>query len=534
MDRDLLAERLFDRMWREGRISRRNVLRAAMAVAASGLIVPAGMPRAQGKPRFTAYPFTLGVASGYPSTDGVTVWTRLAPSPLSKDGGMDTGGFVDVTWQVAEDERFERIAAEGALRAVPELAHSVRADVTGLKPARTYHYRFIAGDEVSPTGRTRTIDAAPDRLRFVVASCQNFEHGWFTAWRHALAEEPDFVAFVGDYIYESNWGVGPFVRQHMPWREARTLRDYRMRIAQYRTDADLQRIHAAVPFLLTWDDHEVDNDYAGAQSEGLDPGFLLRRAAAYQAYFEHMPMPWRMLPQQGEARIYTHLDCGDLARFCIVDNRQFRSEQACQPWGKGGGDDVPLDCKELHEPGRTILGAAQEQWLSERMAGTRARWNFLTQQTLFVDMDKATDGKQQVYTDAWGGYPASRQRVIDDWRKHRVRNPVVLGGDVHATLCADVPADGRNPESGTVATEFVSTSLSSEGRAQAEWDGRLAENPAIRFADSAHRGYMSFDLTPDRLHARARALADVRNRQSAISTLVEYVVEDGKPGLQKG
>lgn len=533
---DRRAERLFDRMMREGRVSRRSLLRAAMGLAAANVFAAATPVRAQSTPRFTGYPFTLGVASGYPAADGVTLWTRLAPSPLTSDGGMDGASAVSVSWQVAEDEGFARIAAEGKVSAAAELAHSVHVEVQGLQPARWYHYRFMAGDEVSAIGRTRTADAAgstPQRLRFALGSCQHFEHGWFSGWRHALAEDLDLVAFVGDYLYESTWGVGPFVRQHVPWREARLLSDYRRRLAQYRTDPDLQRMHAAVPWVLAWDDHEVANDYAGRQSVSLDPRFLRRRAAAYQAYFEHMPMPWGMLPSRKEARIYTHLDFGDLARFCVVDDRQYRSPQACQPRGRGGSGDVGDECAELAEDERTLLGSAQEQWLSARMADSRARWNFLTQQTLFVDLDKAADGNPTVFTDAWGGYPASRRRIVDDWRRHRVRNPVVLGGDMHANLFADVPADGRDPESGVVAAEFCGTSLSSEGRSQAEWDARLPENPAIRFADSAHRGYVSFELTPERLVARARGLDDVRKRDSAIATIAEFVVEDGRAGLAR-
>lgn len=295
---------LANRLHRE-QASRRSVLRAASTLAAAAWLSPTVL--AQAPPpriRFKADPFSLGVASGYPQADRIALWTRLAPAPLDPDGGMQPEN-VDVSWEVSRDEGFGDIVASGRVRAVPELAHSVHAEATGLAPGRWYFYRFRSGEAVSPTGRTRTADAAnvmPPRLKLAVASCQHYEQGWFSAYSHLLDENLDVMLFVGDYIYENSWG-DDLVRRHVG-DLLMTLPDYRARHAQYRLDPDLQRMHGAVPWLLAWDDHEVDNDYAADQSEHLDPQFLIRRAAAYQAYFEHMPLPRALADGVGHAALH--------------------------------------------------------------------------------------------------------------------------------------------------------------------------------------------------------------------------------------
>ena len=535
MERRRRAESAFDELLREGRLSRRAVLRAAVALAAAPFALSRGA-RAQAPVRFDGDPFTLGVASGHPTAEGISLWTRLAPRPLSPDGGMPVDAVVPVRWQVAEDERFGKGLVEGTALANPEFAHSVHVDVGGLAPGRWYFYRFIAGDETSAVGRTRTADAAdatPSKLRFAVASCQHYEQGYYAAWRHALREDLDLVCFVGDYIYEGSWGLNK-VRTFAPTHDARTLADYRMRYAQARTDRDLQRIHASVPFLLTWDDHEVDNDYAGDQQEALDPRFLARRAAGYQAYFEHMPLPWKMRPRtDGSMPIVTHVDFGALARFIVLDDRQYRTPQACQLPGRGGSRDIPADCAELRDPDRTLLGDAQARWLDARLAETRAQWNVLMQQTVFMPMDNTPGPGRSVWSDGWDGYPASRQRVLEAWQRHAVRNPVVVGGDIHATVVGAVPGDPQRPESAPVASEFCATSISSEGRPQDYWDAKLADNPHAIFGNSARRGYVAIELDAKRLTAHAKGLVDVLRQDSQMTTLASFVVEDGKPGPRR-
>src|SRR5215217_7820140 len=342
---------------------------------------PGNPDRVVERPRFSGYPFTLGVASGAPLPDGVVLWTRLAPRPLSGGGaGHDP---VRVRWQVADDERFAKIVRRGSITARASRGFSVHVEVSGLQPARWYFFRFIAGGEVSAVGRTRTAPASrdsPDRLRFGLGCCQHFEHGFYGAHRHLAAEDLDLMVFVGDYIYEGAGRAGD-VRRHVGG-EARTLTDYRNRHAQYKTAEYLQRLHAAVPWLVTWDDHEVDNNYAATRDEALDPDFRSRRTAAYQAYFEHMPLRKRARPTRSGVVLRARHDFGQLARFHVLDGRQHRTPQACQLRGRGGARIIDSRCQELRDPQRTMLGHTQEQWLARGMATTAERWNFLAQQTL--------------------------------------------------------------------------------------------------------------------------------------------------------
>jgi alkaline phosphatase D len=529
------AVQLMQSLVASGRTSRRDILRAAFGLALAGL-APAGLAASStARVRFSAWPFTLGVASGYPSADGVALWTRLAPAPLQPDGGMQ-GEQVDVQWQLAEDEAFARVVASGDVVAVPEKAHSVRVQVRGLVPGRWYHYRFMAGDAVSPSGRTRTADAPGakvQRLRLGLGSCQHFEQGFFAAHRHLLGEDLDLMAFVGDYIYESSWG-SDLVRRHATGT-VHSLDDYRIRHAQYRLDPDLQRLHGAVPWVLTWDDHEVENDYAGAQGEYLDPAFLARRAAAYQAYFEHLPMPPAMPLAGPDARIFTRLDFGDLLRLHVLDDRQYRTPQACPSPARGGGSTevVRSQCTALADPGRTLLGADQEHWFAEGVTGSPARWNTIVQQTAFVPYGREHgDDDRVVWTDGWDGYPAARQRLIDALGKGRTPNPVIIGGDVHATVVGDVHRDPSDLRTPVVASEFCGTSITSEGNAQAELDARRGVNPHVKYANSDRRGYLRLDFTRDGLAVALRALDDVKRADAGIETLASWTVEAGRPGVK--
>jgi alkaline phosphatase D len=270
--------------------------------------------------RFSDYPFSLSVASGDPQPHGVVLWTRLAPHPLAEDGN---GGMpplkVPVYWEIAEDEDFGEVERRGEVFARPELAHSVHVEVRGLDPDHEYFYRFRAGSEWSPTGRTKTAPApgaSVAELAFAFASCQMYEHGYYTAYRRMSEENLDLVVHLGDYIYE----IGPnqYVAQSGNVRthnspEIFTLPEYRNRHALYKTDEDLQAAHAAFPWIVTWDDHEVENNYADEVSQidsepDQDPEvFLRRRAAAYQAYYEHMPLRRTSVPQGPDMQLYRRL-----------------------------------------------------------------------------------------------------------------------------------------------------------------------------------------------------------------------------------
>jgi alkaline phosphatase D len=510
--------------------NRREFLRALASLGAAA----AGISRATPQPRFAGEPFRLGVASGYPTPNGVVLWTRLLVDPLAPDGGIDPDA-VTVRWEVARDEAMRQIVCSGTAEASPEWAHSVHVQVSGLEPSRWYWYRFSAGDAQSPIGRTRTAPAAgalPASLRFVVASCQHYEHGYFGAWRHAAADSPDLVAFLGDYIYEG-FGAKNAVRSHDPG-EPQTLDGYRRRYALYRTDPDLATAHAACPWILTWDDHEVDNDYAADRPEDGMPreAFLARRAAAYRAYYEHMPMPPEMRPDGPAMRIHTVLDWGRLARFAILDDRQHRSPQAClRPGQTGGSASVdPDECEALADPQRTMLGSEQERWVEAALAGSPARWNILAQQTPLARFDQKPGPGRRAWTDGWDGYPAARRRLLEFIAAQRVANPVTLAGDVHAFFVSDLKPDFEDPASPVVASELVTSSITSRAWPQAALAHFLADNPHTHFANSDFRGYLRVDLSPQQLRADLRAMDNVRTPDASCSTLASFVVEDGRPG----
>jgi alkaline phosphatase D len=508
---------------------RRRFLQALAAATVSPAL-PGCAQVAAPRFRFASDPFTLGVASGYPHPSGVVLWTRLA-------GELDPVAY-PVRWEIAADESMRSIVASGGALAESEWAHSVHVEAQGLEPERWYWYRFTAGGAASKVARTRTAprpDAAVARLRFAFASCQQYEQGWYAAHRHIAADAPDLVAFLGDYIYESSWGR-EHVRKHTGGQPY-TLEDYRQRYALYKADPDLQAAHAACPWIVTWDDHEVENDYA-ADRTGADlprERFLARRAAAYRAYYEHMPLPARMRPGASGMRLYTQLGWGRLARFYMLDDRQYRSWQACPRRGRlGGSNTVDVDkCSPLADPARTMLGRAQERWLEGALGDSRAGWNLLAQQTPMAQFDQKPGEGRRAWTDGWDGYPAARQRLLEYVAGKKIANPAVLGGDVHAFNVSDLKLDFDDEKSPVVASEFVGTSITSQAWPQSRLDKLRADNPHMKLVDSRYRGYTRVELAPGRMQVELRALESVQSRDAACSTLATFVVEDGKPGAQR-
>ncbi|MEK6594714.1 MAG: alkaline phosphatase D family protein [Pseudomonadota bacterium] len=513
-------------------LSRRAFLASTAGLAAAFALPSAGL---MAQPRFTHNPFTLGVASGYPRPDGIVLWTRLAPQPLA-GGGMPRAA-VEVAWEIATDESFSKIVRRGSEIAVPEFAHSVHAEVSGLEPARWYWYRFHAGRESSPVGRTRTApagDTTAGHLRFAFASCQQYEQGYYAAYRHMAAEDLDLVVHLGDYIYESSWGRDHVRAHDSP--EPVTLPEYRNRYALYKGDADLQAAHAACPWLVTWDDHEVQNDYANDRSQHLDlpDNFLLRRAAAYQAYYEHMPLPAAARPRGPDMRLHARVAFGRIAEFSVLDTRQYRSHQVCPRPGRGGSNSVDAaECPQRLDAGLTLLGGAQEKWLYGGLAASQARWNVIAQQTMMAQADRRLGAGREFWTDGWDGYPKARQRLLQFIAEKRIANPLIVGGDVHLAAVADLTTDFDDVRAPVIATEFVGTSISSQGPPQKRVEAVLAENPHIRYANSTRRGYTVMELSARRCVAHLRTLDDVRNPQSGIKSLVRFAVEDGKPGAQR-
>jgi alkaline phosphatase D len=348
------------------------------------------------------------------------------------------------------------------------------------------------------------------------------------------ADNPDLVLHVGDYIYESSWGRDLVRRYGSP--EPVTLNDYRARYALYKVEPELQAAHAACPWLITWDDHEVENDYANDRSENLDAPewFLARRAAAYKAWYEHMPAPREMVPMGPHARIYTRVAFGTLANFFVLDDRQYRSHEVCPRPGRGGSNTVEIEaCPELADPRRTMLGDAQERWLAAQLNASRARWNILVQQTPMAQFDQKPGPGRSAWTDGWDGYPVARRNLLDFISSRKIGNPIVLAGDVHSHNVSDLKLDFDDPASPAVASEFTGTSITSQAWSYEQLLKFLVDNPHIKFADGRKRGYARFDLAPQRLSADLRGMDSVQTRDAACSTTATFIVEDGKAGAMK-
>lgn len=507
--------------------ARRRLLQAG----ASSLLLPAcATRRARPAPSFASDPFSLGVASGEPQADGFVIWTRLAPDPLADESGA--GGMapeaVDVEWLVAEDEHMRKPVREGIALAEAAWAHSVHVEVEGLKPDRPYWYAFRVGPWQSKIGRARTtpkLGAAVAGLRLAFASCQHFETGYYAAYRHLVADNPDLILHLGDYLYEGSSNLP--VRRHEAPREPRTLADYRRRHACYKRDPDLQAAHAQAPWLMTWDDHEVDNDYAGLHgSEASESAeiFAARRAAAYRAYWEHMPLRLRARPSALDMPLFTVCDYGALLRIQMLDTRQYRSDQPCGNAERLGGQ-VVANCAERIEPARQMLGPAQEQWLLHGLDQSRAQWNVMAQSLLMAPLDQRPGPGEAHWSDGWDGYPAARERILNFIAQRRPSNPVVLGGDIHSFWATELSASGV-----PVASEFVGSSISSPGISHEAITAMRPDNPHVKFCDARFRGYVRCDISPAGWRTDFRALADVRDPASAVSTLASFQVEIGRPG----
>ncbi|MBK8500943.1 MAG: alkaline phosphatase D family protein [Saprospiraceae bacterium] len=476
------------------------------------------------------YPFQLGIASGDPWSDGFVIWTRLATNPL-EDGGMPAVN-VAVEWTVSRDEKMSQAVAKGIAIAAPEMAHSIHVEVSGLLPDHWYFYQFKAGNEVSAIGRARTApseNVMSDQFRFAFASCQHYEYGYFTAYEHMLNEPLDLVVHLGDYIYEYG-GREDRVRKHLG-SEIQSLEDYRRRISQYKLDPSLQAVHAAFPWILTWDDHEFDNNYANAISEEADiskEDFLKRRANAYQAYYEHMPLRKSTIPKGPDMKLYRNINFGRLLEFNVLDTRQYRTDQPC------GDKNGPL-CEEVFDPKASMMGIKQEKWLGKQLRKSNARWNVLAQQVMMAGVDRDTGESKAYSMDQWPGYDVSRRRLMDLLGQPHIENPIVLTGDIHSNWVNDLKEDYDRPELKTVATEFVGTSITSGGDGKSvvpDLDGLLRDNPFLKF-HSQERGYVKCEVSPSAWKSDYQAVEYVSKPGSPLITRGSFVVENGKEGLKK-
>ena len=521
-----------------GVFSRRGFLTGIGATLVSGALAPqlsSGRASAQA---IGDDPFTLGVASGDPTPDGIVLWTRLAPKPL-EGGGMPTHPIA-VQWQIASDDRMGRIVQRGAVLAVPELGHSVHVEVAGLEPGRWYWYQFKVGNEYSRIGRTRTAPAfgSMEPLSFAFVSCQHYAQGFYYAHRHLARENVDFAVHLGDYIYEGA-ASSAIQRPHLPAHEITSVEDYRIRYALYKLDPDLRAVHESFPWIMTWDDHETENDYAGFAPENPadpadnQPDFASRRARAYQAYYEHMPLRASQLPTGPFLQLYRRLEFGRLLSMNVLDTRQYRSHRA--PAGCAIAERVNGYCPTALDPSRTIEGMAQQAWLLDGLGTSAAFWNVLANQVPFAPNDTNADPAIRTFGgEKWDGYPVDRQKILDLMRERHLVNSIVITGDVHQNFVRNVPPDHIQLDAAPVATEFIGTSISSGGdRTLSTVFGGNANNPHLRFTDN-HHGYVRCRVTPNLWQADYRTVPSViQPDDGGISTTASFVVEAGQAGAQQ-
>ncbi|MGH3332489.1 MAG: alkaline phosphatase D family protein [Nocardioidaceae bacterium] len=506
----------------DSRLSRRGFLALTGATSTTVAAAMYGFSAAPAwsNPSFSGDPFTLGIASGDPTPDGVVLWTRLAPDPLAADGlGGMPPSQLPVNWQVATDPQFKNVVKAGTEAATPELGHSVHAEVTGLLPGRDYYYRFRAGNQISPVGRTRTAPPAgstADRISFALASCQAWVGGRYGAYRAMAQEDLDLVVHVGDYTYER--------------RDDETLADFRTNHAKHKTSPDLQAAHAAFPFVVTFDDHEIENNWAAGISQpdnepSNEPSrFLQLRANAFQAYYEHLPLRRPQRPTGPDIRLHRRLDYGRLASFHVLDTRQYRSDQLTEAFPAGP------EHPDVNDPSRTLMGDEQERWLFDGMSSSAATWNVVAQQTIMAHVDYDSSEGVSVNHDQWDGYAVSRNRFLSFLSQRRPSNPVVLSGDWHSAWVNDLRADFSRPETEVLATEFVGTSISSGCGWAAAVKAARPNNPHVKYLNPDLRGYTRCVVTASEWRADYRVVPSATDTSSPAVTDATWVVESGRPG----
>lgn len=482
------------------------------------------------------YPFTLGVASGNPKDSSVILWTRLAPKPL--EGGGMPNGEAQVRYRVCTDAAMKKTFRDGVVTTSDAVGHSVHLKLEGLQPGREYWYQFYVGDDESPVGRTRTSDRKASSATIALATCQHYETGHFAAYRDMAKWAPDCVIHVGDYIYEGGTNAlgehtretagkqqtFQVVRQHNG-AEITTLWDYRNRHALYRTDPDLQAAHAASPWIVAMDDHEIDNNWAGyipqdpwAQTE-LE--FQVRRIAALQAYYEHMPIEKPPVFDGLKSRLDMHgVYRFGPAQVHLLDTRQYRSDQVC-----GDGFPGEKECPELQDAKRSMTGAEQEKWLFEQLDRSDAAFNVLAQQTWFAPFRYSEEPTQgQFNMDQWDGYPVQRQRIID--KLASVKNPVVLSGDWHCANAARIHKNPLDAKSALVGHEFAATSISSNCPWAHRVHGAAAINAHVDYVNGDKRGYLRSTVTKDNWKSEFRTVTNPLRADSAVTTDREINTKD--------
>ena len=480
-----------------------------------------------------ASPFVLGVASGDPDATSVVLWTRLMAS-FEDPGPLDTD--YQLALDVARDGEFADLVSSTVVEAPAAHGNTVHAIATDLEPNNWYWYRFRAGAETSPTGRARTMPEGADTpLRFGFSSCQHWETGQYGAHRQLASTELDLFVWLGDYIYENGpSGAGTGARVHNS-AEIETLDAYRARYALYRSDSDLQAQHAARPWIVTWDDHEVDNNHAGLNTEdGQDTAaFADRRRAAHQAWWEHMPV--RLDPPADALTIYRTAQWGSLVDLHMLDGRQYRAPQPTD------GEEVPLPIPgdfgvrrlgpTALDPTHSMLGTEQRQWLETQVATSTARWNVLGNQVYMHGLNAFLGAPAATNTDTWDGYAGERAELLTALAANDT-NLVVISGDFHASTTAELRADPYALNTPVLGTEFMAPAISSrfpDGLA-ALAPVVLGINPQVQHFEPRN-GYMTCEVTADQWTTTLHILDDVDKADSAVTTTASFTVNAGTPGI---
>jgi alkaline phosphatase D len=509
---------------------RRSFLRCGGSLAILPWVAQMAIGRVRTRWSWESTPFRLGVASGDPASTSVVLWTRLAPDPIHADATPNEP--IEVIWEISPDESMQTILNSGRVLATPALGHAVHVTVEGLEPNRWYWYRFHSGDATSPVGRTRTTptaDQTVESMRFAFASCQHYEAGLYTAYQHMCNEDLDLILHLGDYIYEGPAGKNK-LRTHNS-AEIVSLDDYRNRYGLYKSDADLMAAHHHAPWSVVWDDHEFDNNYANLTSEELfvDPReFAIRRGNAYQAYYENMPLRASAMPKGPDMLLYRDITFGALAKFAMLDTRQYRSDQP-------NGDGLKKLVGGAMHPKAQMLGEQQESWLMSSLRNSNAAWNVLGQQVMMARVDRAAGDEQEFSMDQWSGYDAPRKRLLQQISELPHANTVVLTGDIHTNWANELKIDFDKPDSPSVATEFVGTSISSGGNGfdqPKKLESLLSENPFVKF-HNAERGYVRCEITTDQWRTDYRTVPFVDRPDAPLQTRASFVVERNQPTLHR-
>ncbi|NEA37350.1 alkaline phosphatase D family protein [Streptomyces sp. SID13031] len=527
-------------------LPRRTFLGAAAAVIGA-TVVPADFASGQPVGPFFAH----GIASGDPLPDGILLWTRVTPTADSMPGSAN-GPIVVVRWQMATDATFGTIAAAGAVTTGPNRDHTVKIDVSGLQPATDYWYRFLLSDDaVSPTGRTRTAPARSaqlDHLRLGVVSCSNWEAGYFSSYRHlAQRGDIDLIVHLGDYLYEYRSGEfanrGRPVRPCQPANELLTLADYRIRHAQYKTDPDAQALHAALPWVVVWDDHEVSNDAWSGGAQNHDPAtegpWAARAAAAHQAYTEWMPVRFG-----ANGQIYRRLQFGNLAELSMLDLRTYRSKQAAGT--------------AVDDPDRTITGDGQMSWLKQGLAASTTRWRLIGNPVMISRLDFGAlpawllgplakllgipSNGLVLSPDQWDGYNADRNELVDFMQSNSIGNVVFLTGDIHTSWANELTT--KSTVLSPTAVEFVVPSVTSDNLddfldvapgtiSPYAADLLRASNWHVKWAELDRHGFAVFDIRPQRCQMDWYFVSDRKDRNATTRRAASWQVSNGSSRLRK-